>query len=910
MAVFGIPRVHEDDALRACRAVAAIRERVEELGLQVRIGVNTGEVVAGTGETLVTGDAVNVAARLEQAARPGEILLGEGSQRLVREAVRSEAVEALELKGKVEPIPAYRLLELLPDVPAFTRPIYAPFVGREQELTAVGQVFATAVEKRLPQLATVVGPPGIGKSRLIRELIQRCDARVVVGRCLSYGEGITYWPLQEIVEQLAGVEFLDDELARLRIGAALGEGTASREEIAWGFRRLFETLAGERPLIVVLDDIHWAEPALLDLIEYVSTFAAAPLLLLCSARPDLFEERPAWSTPKPNAILVALEPLVGSEAEALVEGLRDVPAETRERIVAAAEGNPLFLEQLLAHQAESGNGVLDIPPTIHALLSARIDRLEEDERAVIERASIEGRLFHRGSVQELVPEPVRADVGGHLLTLVRKELVRPDRSQLPGDDGFRFGHILIRDAAYESVPKRLRAELHERFADFIAQRMGDEAPDEILGYHLEQSYRYGAELGVPELAVARRAAEKLGAAAYAAAARQDVAAAVKLFERSLALAPEEDEGRPILLVGYARALVHTAQPERAEATFQEAARMAKEAGDSHVEWLARIGYRDQRMLREPEGAVELALEEARAAIAERTPADDHEVLARAWFLIAEAHNIHARGAEQTTAIERGLEHARRVSEALELEILARALPPIAFGPISVDDGFSWAEDVLERLPGNPSVQNLALHILGHLRAKLGQFDAAREAMTPWREQFRELGQEKLYTTTAVCIWEICSLAEEWEEGERVLRESYEKLERIGEKGVRSTVAAHLAEAVYRQGRLDEAERYTEMSNELGSTDDAVTQAAWRAVRAKVLAARGQRGSAESLGREAVEIAAGTDFFELHGGVLLDLAEILRAAGRSEDAKAAAREALALFERKGNLVLAERARAQL
>src|SRR6266542_786701 len=503
MAVFGIPQAHEDDALRATRAALEVREAVEPLGLEVRIGVNTGEVVAGSGATLVTGDAVNVAARLEQAAQSGEILLGEQTERLVRDGVSTESVEPLVLKGKAEPVPAYRLLERLPDVPAFTRPLEAPFVGRERELETLERTLTRAIEEHSPQLSTIVGPPGIGKSRLARELIQRSEVRIVVGRGLSYGEWITYWPLTEVVSQVGDVRAVlgddaDAELAASRIAAGLGtaETAASSEEIAWGFRKLFEALAREKPLIVVLDDIHWSEPTLLDLIESVSTFARdAPLFLLSTARPDLFELRPAWATPKPNTTLVTLEPLAGSETETLVDELRDVPAETKARIVEAAEGNPLFVEQLLAMQGENGGGALEIPPTIQALLAARIDRLDPEERTVIECASIEGRMFHRGSVVELLPQQARAGVGSHLITLVRKEFIRPDRSQVPGDDGFRFGHILIRDTAYDSIPKRLRAELHERFADWLESRLGDDAPGEIVGYHLERAYRYHVELG-------------------------------------------------------------------------------------------------------------------------------------------------------------------------------------------------------------------------------------------------------------------------------------------------------------------------------------------------------------------------------------------------------------------------------
>ncbi len=674
MAVFGIPHVHEDDALRAVRAADEIRAAVQRLGLEARIGVNTGEVVAGHGETLVTGDAVNVAARLEQAANTGEVLVGEGTHALVRDAVRADPVEALALKGKPEPVPAYRVLELLPDIPAFARPIEAAFVGRDDELESLERTLARAIDERSPQLATIVGPPGIGKSRLARELIQRTQARVLVGRCLSYGEGITYWPLSEIASQLGDVQAVlradeDAKLAASRIAAAVGtaETAASSEEIAWGFRKLFEALAREQPLIVVLDDIHWAEPTLLDLIEYISTFAQdAPLLLLCMARPDLFELRPAWATPKPSTTLLMLEPLPEQETGILVDELSDVPDETKARIVEAAEGNPLFVEQLLAMQTEVGDGELEIPPTIQALLAGRIDRLEPEERSVIEHASIEGRLFHRGSVAELLPEQARAGVGAHLMTLVRKDFIRPDRSQLPCDDGFRFGHILIRDAAYDSLPKRLRAQLHERFASWLESKLGNETPDEILGYHLEQAFRYRVELGTEDAharELARRAGSLLAAAGRRAHARGDDGGARLLLGRATWLLPEAHPELPSLLALLGTSTYEGGDGPSALETLQRAQAAAAAAGQRGVELRARMD--ELAILRgtSPGQEAAAALAEAEAAIAELEQLDDAESLARVWRAVMEIGFLRSDYGLVGEASSRLLECARRASGA-------------------------------------------------------------------------------------------------------------------------------------------------------------------------------------------------------------------------------------------------------
>ncbi|MHB8643381.1 MAG: AAA family ATPase, partial [Gaiellaceae bacterium] len=517
MAVFGVPVTHEDDALRAARAAVELRDA--DLGVVLRIGVNTGEVVAAEGETLVTGDAVNVAARLEQAAAPGEVLLGDATYRLARSAIRVDAHDPIDAKGKSELVSAWTLVEVLDDAPAFTRRLDAPFVGRGDELALLADAFERAVASGSAQRVTLLGAAGIGKSRLARELVQHVAgrARVVVGRCLAYGEGITYWPLAEIVRATAGSDrdaihaVAGDDVVADRIAAVVGFGgeAGTKEETQWAARRYLEALAAEQPLVVVLDDLHWAEPTFLDLVEYVADFAAAPILLLGTARPDLLESRPAWTSPRANASALVLDPLNAEDAAALLE---DVDEKTRERILAAAEGNPLFVEQLVAMRAEGGDGEFDVPPTIHALLAARIDALAAPERSVVERASVEGRLFHRGSVTELAPDDVRPDVGAHLLALVRKEYVRPDRTQLPGDDGYRFAHILVRDAAYDAMSKELRAELHVRFVGWL-ERVGVERAgelEEIVGYHLEQAALYRRELGLDDDGAAVRAAERLG----------------------------------------------------------------------------------------------------------------------------------------------------------------------------------------------------------------------------------------------------------------------------------------------------------------------------------------------------------------------------------------------------------------
>jgi class 3 adenylate cyclase len=432
MAVFGVPVAHEDDALRACRAALEMRDTFPDLGIRGRIGVNTGEVVTGTSERLATGDAVNVAARFEQAAEPGEVLIGESTHALVHEAVVAEPVEPLSLKGKSEPVAAYRLVSVLG---APERRHSLRFVGREAELARIVEAWDRAEAQATCELVTVVGDAGVGKSRLVAEALVAVEPRVVRGRCLPYGEGITYWPVVEVVKQLAVLP--SDPAAAAALRSLLGESEAgtTAEEIAWAFRRLLEERA---PLVCVFDDVHWGEETFLDLIDHLALLSAgAPILLLCLARSEL-----RWPT------TLRLEPLGEEEVEELIG--TQVGDELRARIARAAGGNPLFVTEMLAMAEETGGEVI-VPPSLRALLEARIDSLEGAERRVLESGAVEGEVFHRGAVQALASEG--EPVTPRLAALARKQLIRPEKAQLPGEDGFRFRHLLIRDAAYEALSK-------------------------------------------------------------------------------------------------------------------------------------------------------------------------------------------------------------------------------------------------------------------------------------------------------------------------------------------------------------------------------------------------------------------------------------------------------------------------
>jgi class 3 adenylate cyclase/tetratricopeptide (TPR) repeat protein len=904
MAVFGIPVVHEDDALRALRAAVELRAAVQALGLQARIGVNTGEVVAGSGDALVTGDAVNVAARLEQAASPGEILIGAGTHVLARDAVVAEPVEPVDAKGKSEPVGTFRLLEIAVDAPAFARRLDAPMVGRGAELTQLEGAFARTVHEGRCHLFTVLGPAGVGKSRLAHELVARLgDARVLSGRCLSYGEGITYWPLEEVF-RAAGAE---EELA-----AALEAGMA--EETFLAVRRFLEQLARERPLVCVFDDVHWAEPTFLDLVEHVADWSRdAPILLVCLGRPELLEVRPAWGGGKVNAATMLLEPLAEHECDALIDALlvSRLPDETRRRIVQTADGNPLYVEQILAMIMEEDDGVdgeIAVPSTIHALIAARLDGLPGDERQTIERASVIGREFDRASLVQLVEDDLGPGLSACLLGLLRKELIGP----LLEEDGFRFAHQLVRDAAYEAMPKELRAELHERFGGYLETRGDVPDLDELVGHHLEQAYRYRADLGAVDdtaRGLGNRAAERLAEAGRRASARDDVPAAAKLLSRAVSLHETDDPERMALLPVLGTAFFQAGDLQAANEVLSEAASRARERDDEVLEAHARI--RLAELAAHSGGSVALLFSEGEHAIPIFERAGDHAGLAQAWHAKAMGYFWRGETRMAIEANERVIEHARRAGTTrIQAESMSWLSMMTIFGPTPAEEGIARCEEIIRGGTGSASTEAFALIGLGTLKAMRGEVSESRELVARGRDAVRELGRAVEAAGTAMAAGIVELIAGDAAEAESVCREGYELLQGLGESGYLFTLGPYLAEALYRQGRYDEAEQYALAASRGAAPDDLDPQARWRGVAAKVLAQKGEFERAEQLAREAVDLLEGTDWLEARGRVRWDLAEVLVLSGKRDDAEPHLRQALAEFETKGILPDAERVRARL
>jgi predicted ATPase/class 3 adenylate cyclase len=968
MAVFGIPHVHEDDALRAVRAATEMRETLaglnEELergwGIRIenRTGVNTGEVVAGdpaSGQTLVTGDAVNVAARLEQAATSGEILIGEETRRLVRDAVEVQPLDPLTLKGKSEPVAAYRLLAVRAGAPAFARHLDSPLVGRSRECLLLQQAFERCAAERICLLFTVLGPAGAGKSRLVEELIGQVDARSTVlrGRCLPYGEGVTFWPVREAVKQASGVEDTDSsQQARAKIEAllqgeadapiiatrvaeaiGLAEGSGVQEEIFWGNRKLLEALARNQALVLLFDDIHWADPTFLDQIEHIADWSRdAPILLLCPARLELLDQRPTWGGGKLNATSILLEPLSDQECRTLIENLlgqAGLAPVLKERIAGAAEGNPLFVEEMLRMLVDDGllkrmNGHWEstgdlsrvpVPSTIQAVLAARLDRLANEERRVIERASVGGKVFYRGAVAELTPEPERATVGSHLMTLVRRELVRTDRSTFAREDAFRFRHILIRDAAYEAMPKELRAELHERFAGWLVQAAAERVGEyeEIIGYHLEEAHRYRVELGPVDArarGLARQAAERLGRAGRRALDRGDVAAASNLLTRAAALLPPGEQRVELLLdLGDALSVVDIG---RAGSVLAEAQVQAEQLGDRRLDAHARSLLLSVRVTSESEISMDEVLREVTAMLPSLEEQGDELGLARAWMVLMYLSLMDCQMAPMQERVEQALLHARRAGDRrAETTAVQWLCIPLYYGPTPVEEAARRLQELLGEYAGSRLVEQRILAVLGAVEAMRGRPAQARQIVGQALAIAEDLGdQVNVGFTHGFMAGYAEMLAGNLARSEAELTLSHDLLERVGAHGYQSTIAGMLASVLYLQGRYEEAERHAAVCQKLASPDDVLAQAQWRGERAKLLARRKEREEAERLAQEAVQLIETTDVPDWQADTYLSLAEVLRLAGRAEEARTAVVEAIARHEAKENLAAAERARQLL
>ena len=965
MAVFGLPRVHEDDALRAVRAAhetqAALAELNDELdrvyGIRLtnRTGVNTGEVVTGdaaAAQRLVTGDTVNTTARLEQAAGPNEVLIGELTWRLVREAVVVEPVEPMEVKGKAERIQAYRLMKVGPEAEGFVRRQDAPIVGRAGELERLSGMLADARNAQACRMATVIGDAGVGKSRLIREFVGEMAGATVVlrGRCLPYGEGITFWPVVEALRDAAriaaddppevGIEKLvglseDRELA-LRLGSLLGftPEPYGIDELFWAIRRLLEALAAtRRPVVWVIDDIHWAEQTLLDLIGHLVTQTEHPVLLLCTARHELLEREPAWAT-TPGTDRIMLQPLTDADSSQVMLNLLGaaIPEGTRAQVVHAAEGNPLFVEQLLSMLVDSGQlravgdgweaardlRELAVPPSIQALVAARLDLLAREERAVIEPASVMGVEFAQTAVQTLVPADLAGEVPRHLTEIAGKGLIRLNRSTPAEGAAYRFHHILIRDAAYQQLLKRTRADLHVRFVDWADEqnRQHDRGTEhaEILAYHLEMAHRYLSELGPLDALgdeLGRRAAERLGAAGRRAMARGDMPAAANLLRRAAAVTDESSTG-PGILIDLGEALTELGSFDEAADVLEQALAGARALDEDRLVGMAHLAQLATQLYM---GAAPDWASRVDASIAASLPAfeaaHDEDGMALAWRLRFGRCGVTLQFGEAARAAEQMVVHSRAAgNRRYEARAASGYATAALLGPTPVTDAIARCRELLVEVEADRRTSALIRATLAQLTAMAGHTEEARDMLGESVQQLRELGSTVLASSSSIDSAQIEVLAGDLVAAERLLRADHDALSGMGERYLLASVDGRLARVLYALDRFAEAGDLARSVRAIAMDDDLDAQAIWRSVLAMVVGREGEIDTAIALGREAIEMRRRSDAIVLLADALTDFGEVLRFSGRDDEARAARSEALRLYERKGDVISAGRLRVLL
>ena len=830
VALFGAEAASDDDAVRAVLAA-------RELGLAA--GVATGQVVQGAG---------TVVNRAVELARVGGIRLDERTAALVK---------------------AERRLD-------------APLVGRDSELERLRAALAGTRESRRCRVVTVVGEPGIGKTRLARELALREGARttVLVARCLAHGEGVTFLPLlgalRRAEPEVALADESDAELVLVRLAALADGGSAAPlGESYWAVRRLLESLGRTQPVLLVLDDVHWAEPALLDLVDYLADRADAPLLALCLGRPEL--ERTLGE-------LVALGPLDPEHARAIVAGTATLDESTSERIVELSEGNALYAEQLATFAAEGGEG---LPPTLEAVLAGRLGRLDAAARTVLQRAAVVGRAFSLGAVSALAD----GEVARELLALSRAGFVHPAPAAEPGDDGYSFHHVLLRDAAYASLTKADRADLHERAAAWIDRDgPGDDA---IAGYHLEQAVRYRRELGENADELAAAAGERLGRAGMRVWRANDIAAAAGLLERAVAFLPR-GERRAELQIEWSLALRLRNRGDDAEEALASAQRDAREADSGLLQAWTECEWVLARLL-----ASELPLDQAVATVTSALPAlqaaGNARALARAEMILTNIHWFACRLDELGASAVRAERYSRDAgfSGAAAIGMQAEVL---YFGATPLPRAIELCAELLERSPR--AAKATVTTVMGALLALGGDGDA-RRLLTSARALYEEAGNEAgILTTWTPYFIEVEALVGDPGLATAVGRASIEKLLAMGDIAHASSHGLLLAYVLLDLGDDDGADEYLRLAEERALPSDVYAQFLWRGARARLLAKAADVERAEGLARDAVRIASLTDALRERARVHAALAEVLRVAGKSGEARAELTAARRLLRQKG------------
>jgi class 3 adenylate cyclase/tetratricopeptide (TPR) repeat protein len=902
MAAFGIPVAHEDDAERAVRAGLAILDAVEELELEARVGVEAGEIVTEDGEaTFATGEAVNVAARLEQAAEPGQLLLGPGAHRLTLGRVDVEDVGPIELKGLGRPVWAWRAVGT--SAPSGDRPrsLQAPLVGREAELDLLQNTYERAIRDRRAHLFTIYGEPGVGKSRLAREFADALEgATVLPGRSLPYGEGVTYWPLAEMVKCAAGIAdddpldvaieklraFCEDEAVADLLGLASGvleavQAEASAQEIAWAGREWAERLALEQPLVLVFEDIHWAEEPLLELIEHLATWVReAPLLIVCLARPELLDLRPGWGGGRLRATAIELEALQRDESEELVDALLDgteLPERARRALLDKTEGNPLFVEETMRMLSEEGiDSVERIPDTVQALIAARIDRLPPQEKAMLQRAAVIGRIFWASALERLSPdlESIEEPLDDLIL---RDFVVSEERSSIRGEQAYKFKHVLIREVAYASLTKSSRADYHAAFAEWLKERAGDELL-EIRAYHLDHAAKLTAELyGSVPVDLQRDAAEALTEAALRAFAREANRTARHLFVRAVEL-------EPTLRRRYlaARAADRLSDLPAVSREMEEVLAAAIGEGDPWTQGRALVTLAEAVLLRNADvQAAEQMIDEALEVF------EPDDLIGRFRALRARASIAWARGDLETEErlMLKGLELAREAGRKDFESEASDELASVYISRLELDRATPYVQQaiLLAEQSGSAEGRGRALRFAGQLHLQRGELDEAKAALDAAREHLSEAGAAwSLGRALNYSGW-VARYQGDAARAERLFRESIRVLTGLEDRATLCESQRALAELLLAEGRIDEAERWALAARETVGPHDLTSLATTSMALGEVRAAQGRDSEADELLHEGYEIISTTTHRHVQRQTLQALSQFLRERGREDEA---------------------------
>ena len=941
--VFGLTSSHEDDGERAVRTALAIVKALEPLraavrgqhrvALDVHIGIESGEVVSGdpfAGGTSVTGDALNVAARLEKSAAPGQILVGPAAYAATKHAIAYEPIGDLTLAGKSLPVAAYQPVRFLADIGEARGlgDLKAPLLGRDEEMLQLLDTAERLNQDRKAMLFTILGAPGIGKSRLAREASDRLAARgwqVLRGRCLPYGEGITYWPVAEMARRAAGITpeiGALEAVARLvasspdaavsdRLAFAIGltrespvSGGGIDREIAWAFRRWVQAQATHQPLLIVFEDIHWAELALLDLIEYLATWSGnAPVLILCLARPELLDKRASWGAGRFQASRIMLEPLSRQESAALVGALLKVeglPEKLRSEMLERADGNPFFVEELIRMLLDDGTIIregdrwtaaptvkdVQVPHTVEALIRARLDTLPRAERTALQAGAVIGRSFERQMLEALLDD--QSGLDAVLENLVLRDLISEEPN--PGEHvTYRFKHILVLDVAYATLPKARRAALHSRVAQALQTLPSDRATEllEIRAYHLEEAVKLESELhGRASDGLREEALSALEASGRKAITRGDNRAALSFTERCLALGPEPAEHRLDIECLLLDAEYNLGRHQRTREAGIRIAAAARALGRKDLEGRAILAQGRALWIGDPEGSAEKALNRLAEAEALLREAGDLPFLYEAVYQLAfggwwfgnleeawrgwsEAREIarqlgdRGREARACTYLGGVRFHQGRLAEAKELRRQAVqlgaeggsridwALATCDYGLLvaftdSLDEGLRLIESALPAQEESGDIFDLASSVnqIGRLYLLKGMTAQA----VPYHE--RALGLS----------------------------------EQMQETGYRPEIERDLAYAKLELGDLAGAAAHAEAGAQVVAADDWVSVASTKMVLGRVRAGQGRTEEAETLLREAVAVMERTDYVADRWECYLSVTEFLVAQGRREEAR--------------------------